>query len=122
MSALTEQLILKLIPAMVGITIIILGMTMLKFPPKKINYFYGYRTPSSMKNQKNWDFAQIYSSHEFIKIGIALMIVSFASFMFKQAFFSNPLYITSLIMITFIYGIVRTEYAIKNQINEVNSK
>jgi len=113
MSEITEQNVLRLIPAMVGWIIIILGILTLKFPPKKINYFYGYRTPLSMKNQKNWDFAQIYSSHEFIKIGIALMIVSFASFMFKQAFFFNPLYITSLIMITFIYGIVRTEYAIK---------
>lgn len=27
------------------------------FPPKKINRWYGYRTPYSMKNQKIWDYA-----------------------------------------------------------------
>jgi uncharacterized membrane protein len=122
MSVITEHLLLKLIPAMIGITVIILSLIILKFPPQKINYYYGYRTPASMKNQKNWDFSQIYSSHQFIKIGIVLIIISIASLFSNQVFFYNPIYISSVIIITFIYGIVRTEYAIKNRINEVNSK
>jgi uncharacterized membrane protein len=31
-------------------------------PPKEINKLKGYRTKRSMKSQKAWDFAQIYSS------------------------------------------------------------
>ena len=32
------------------------------FPPKKINALYGYRTKRSMKSEKNWNFAQRYST------------------------------------------------------------
>lgn len=28
-------------------------------PPKEINYFIGFRTRKSMKNQKNWEIAQV---------------------------------------------------------------
>ena len=40
-----------------------------KNPPKKINYFYGYRTPASMKNQDTWKEANAYGA----KWGIKLM-------------------------------------------------
>lgn len=37
---------------------IVLGFILIKWPPKNINYIYGYRMPSSMKNQDTWDEAQ----------------------------------------------------------------
>ena len=37
------------------------GAVMFRFPPKEINYFYGYWTKSSMKSQYRWDFAQKHS-------------------------------------------------------------
>ena len=40
-----------------------------RFPPKKINHLYGYRTKTSMRNQEVWDFAQKYSANEMIKLG-----------------------------------------------------
>jgi len=48
---------------------------MYKFPPKKINSIYGYRTASSMKNQLRWDFAQLYASKQMIKYGLLLSMV-----------------------------------------------
>jgi len=48
---------------------------MLFFPPKKINYLYGYRTAASMKNQQTWDEANKYSANYMIKCGIALIII-----------------------------------------------
>lgn len=45
---------------------------MLKFPPKKINFLYGYRTNSSMKNQERWDFAQKYAAKEMMITGLVL--------------------------------------------------
>ncbi|WP_371815917.1 SdpI family protein [Flavobacterium sp. CS20] len=42
--------------------------------PKKINIFYGYRTKSSMKSQKHWDFAHFYSGKLFILLGVILLI------------------------------------------------
>ncbi|MCP2037872.1 SdpI family protein [Chryseobacterium sp. HSC-36S06] len=48
------------------------GLFMLKFPPKKINFLYGYRTNSSMKNQERWDFAQKYAAKEMMITGLVL--------------------------------------------------
>ncbi|MDE0471870.1 MAG: SdpI family protein [Ekhidna sp.] len=42
------------------------------FPPKSINSWYGYRTPSSMKNSHTWHFAQKYSANK----GLQLMIIT----------------------------------------------
>jgi uncharacterized membrane protein len=40
----------------------VLALILRKYPPKKINHFYGYRTNRSMKNQRIWDAANEYSS------------------------------------------------------------
>lgn len=53
---------LMLIPNLIGAIFIIAGLIMLIFPPKKINSLYGYRTPRSMKNIDNWNFAQKFSA------------------------------------------------------------
>ena len=42
-----------------SIFIILLGIIFIKTPPESRNYIYGFRTKKSMKNQKNWDKAQI---------------------------------------------------------------
>ena len=46
-----------------------MGFIMSKKPPKEINGLYGYRTPIAMKNQKNWDYAQVYSAKVMMKYG-----------------------------------------------------
>ncbi len=47
----------------VGPLIFILAKVFRLWPPKQINYLYGYRTPRSMRNQDTWDEAQRYSTH-----------------------------------------------------------
>ena len=69
-------------PLMVGSIFIIMGFIMLKFPPKKINALYGYRTLASMKTQERWDFSQIYSSKLMIYCGVGLMILSLLGLIF----------------------------------------
>ena len=64
------------IPILMGIFFLIVGFIMLKFPGKKINGSYGYRTFSSMENQQTWDFAQLCSAKESIKLGIILTLCS----------------------------------------------
>ena len=62
-----------------------------RFPPKKINHLYGYRTKTSMRNQEVWDFAQRYSASEMIKLGIIMLILAgfawFAEVQFKGDIF-----------------------------------
>lgn len=47
------------------------------FPPKKINQWYSYRTPRSMKNQQNWNFAQQFSTKKMIQGSFVLILSSF---------------------------------------------
>jgi|SRR5699024_5691514 uncharacterized membrane protein len=42
-----------------SIFMILLGIIFIKTPPERINHIYGFRTKKAMKNQKNWDKAQI---------------------------------------------------------------
>lgn len=63
-----------------GIISILAGIILLKKPPKRINFLYGYRTNKSMRNQQSWDFAQMYSGKNdsiwlFACFGIAFCIL-----------------------------------------------
>lgn len=56
-----------------GPLFIVLGYYFAKFPPKKINNFYGYRTPRSMKSQEAWDFAQVYGAKKMMVAGLIML-------------------------------------------------
>jgi len=66
----------------VGVIYVIAGYIQKKYPPKKINHFYGYRTSRSQKNQEIWDFAQQYSAHKMIKMGIITLVISALAYVF----------------------------------------
>lgn len=54
------------------------------WPPKKINYIYGYRTPRSMKNQHNWDVANTYGADLMMWAGITNVGVHILSYLFVK--------------------------------------
>lgn len=64
-------------PQLLGLIFMLTGAIQKYFPPKKVNSFYGYRTPSSMKNQKMWDEANRYSGILMIKAGLICIAVGF---------------------------------------------
>lgn len=71
---------------------VFVGFLMYKYPPKKINYFIGYRTFRLMKNEKVWKFANQYCGKLWLKIGIAMSIVCtiiFIPICFKMIEFSE---------------------------------
>ena len=106
---------LFLIPLLTGLIFMLAGIIMLKFPPEKINFYYGYRTKSSMKNQERWNFAQKYSSIESIKLGGILFLSAAIGFVYnpdeKTAVFLG----LGLMIITAIILLIRVEKAIKKK-------
>lgn len=89
-----------------GIIFIITGFIMLKFPPKKINMLYGYRTNRSMKNQEQWDFSQKYSAKLLMLCGLFLTLISNISLLITlnnkaKLFISLALIIGSVIFLLF---------------------
>jgi uncharacterized membrane protein len=58
-----------------GLISTIAGIILLKYPPKSINYLYGYRTNNSMKSKEAWGFAQVYSAKLMIKGGLVFVLL-----------------------------------------------
>ena len=58
-----------------GLSFVILGLFLGKYPPKKINHIYGFRTRNSMKSQERWDHAQVYSAAEMVRQGIIMCVL-----------------------------------------------
>ena len=88
---------------------------MLKYPPKKINGLYGYRTSSSMKNQERWDFAQIYSSREMIKLGLLISLNGFVGLLYHPDETPATILGLAIMIVTIIILFIRVELAIKRK-------
>ena len=58
----------------IGPLMTLIGFIFKMYPPKKINYIYGYRTPMSMKNENTWKEANAHSADSMIKVGILTML------------------------------------------------
>ena len=68
-----------------GLIFIVMGLIMSKKPPKEINGLYGYRTPIAMKNQKNWDYAQVYSAKVMMKYGGYFLLLCLPGYFIDMA-------------------------------------
>jgi len=106
-----------IIPVSTGLIFLIVGFIMMKFPPKKINGLYGYRTVSSMKNQERWDFAQIYSAIEMMKLGVVLALTGLLGFIVQPNEKIATLIGISFMVILVVVLFIRVESAIKNNFN-----
>jgi len=60
-------------PQLVGVIVLLVGLIQKRYPPKKINPYYGYRTDSATKNQATWDEANRYSALFAIKVGLFII-------------------------------------------------
>ena len=96
----------------------IVGFLSYIFPPRKINYLYGYRTSSSMKSQELWKFAQAYSTKLMIFLGLILVVISVFGLLIT---FSGTIdfYIGfSLFILSIVFLFYKTERALKEKFPE----
>lgn len=98
-----------------AVIILVVGLLLKRFPPAKINPYYGYRTPSSMRSQERWHFAQRYSASVMIRMGATV-----TPFAILGLFVSWPP-VTSMIVALAVVGamvailLVGTERAIRHR-------
>jgi uncharacterized membrane protein len=64
-------------PHLIGLLFILIGLLQRYLPPKNINRWYGYRTPTARTNQKTWDEGNRYSAIYMIKAGIIVLVAGF---------------------------------------------
>ncbi len=58
-----------------GVVFLLVSALLYYKPPKKINWYYGYRTTRSMQSQKAWDFAQRYSAKVMAFCAVVMLVI-----------------------------------------------
>ena len=98
----------------------LLSIIFWKFPPKKINKWYGYRTHKTMLNQKIWDFSNtIFTKNLLIYSGISFLGgLVFANFATKELTW-QPM---ALVFLTVIVCIIKTEKSLNDNFTEEGKK
>jgi uncharacterized membrane protein len=91
-----------------------------KFPPKKINSLYGYRTPKAMQNQQIWNFANTTFNQSFLKYsGFSLLgALVLASFSIKVLTWEPML----LVILSIIVSVIKTEREINDNFTDEGKK
>ena len=90
-----------------ALTLTVVGIVFWKYPPKKINGLYGYRTTRSRKSQEAWDFAQRYSAKLLTIFGFAALNVAAAAHLFRNRLCVNSDYLMLYdICITLLLSII----------------
>jgi uncharacterized membrane protein len=98
---------------LVGLAFSIAAFIIMKFPPKKINGIYGYRTSRSMKSQENWDIAQRYSSQLMLKQGLVMLAIGGLLIALPIPDEVSAVISVSLLIISVIVLFVQTEKRLK---------
>ena len=93
---------------------VVVGYILLRFPPKKINRIYGYRTARSMKNQQHWDFAQRYAGREMMRQGLLMVLTGTLGFWLPFKPVASAFLTLPIMLILFGILVFRTETALKN--------
>lgn len=103
------------VPILVGSVFLFAGILMFVFPPKKINYLYGYRTQNSMKNLERWNFAQKLSSKLMMICGVLLLVTGIIGLiLFPDQSIINTIGIVESILLTLLL-FIKTEFDLKKK-------
>ena len=98
---------------LVGGVFSIAAMLLYLFPPKKINYLYGYRTFNSMKSDERWHFAQRFSAIAMLQSGTGLILFSSLGLFLAFSEQTATVIAYSSIGLAVALLIIRTENALK---------
>jgi len=108
------------ISAPTGLSITVMGIIMLKFPPKEINNLYGYRTKKSVQSQERWDFAQVYSAKELVKMGIVITLAALTGVLLPLSHELGAGITITLLFSLFIIIFIKTEKSINKKFSTNN--
>lgn len=82
----------------IPIILLIMGLGMYFFPPKKINSFIGYRSNKSMKDQESWDYAQKMSGYISTILGFVMLIATVIAYLILEQQGKFGFYSTNVIV------------------------
>ena len=104
----------------IPVMIIVIGYLMNKYPPKKPNWFIGYRTRKSIQNNDIWKTANQYCGALWIKLGILMIIIT--SIIFVLVYLNLINFTENLLIIvtiTEVIILVQTIFIVENKIKDM---
>ena len=117
------KLYLYLTTVLIPVGMMVLGWYMEKHPPKKINHFFGYRTPRSKASQAAWDFAQVYCGRFWLRAGMmSVLVTNIIMFLVREwdlsRFETVSIFVVFLQLIPLLSVIPVTEKALKQRFDD----
>lgn len=103
---------LILVPIVCGTVLLLAGCLLYKYPPKRINILYGYRTKSSMQNQETWDFAQRVCARVAMKAGVFCTLASVSGLFYNPGKWEGALIGIGYSLLAVAYLFYKVEKAI----------
>ena len=86
------------------IFMLIISFIYFKYPQKKINYLYGYRTRRSMQNDGTWTFANKYAAKLLVNFSIySLFIPPILYFLYPENNFIMTIIIHPALILSVLY-------------------
>ncbi|WP_196890031.1 SdpI family protein [Aureivirga sp. CE67] len=103
--------------------IILIPLLLYLFPPKEINFMYGYRTKRSVKNIENWRFSQKYFAKRWLFVPIIVILTQIVLYFTANIDLTKePPLIPIISIIEFFIGSVFCFLSTENQLKQMNKE
>ena len=109
---------LFLVGGLCGAVFLLVGALQYRFPPRRVNGVYGYRTARSMKGQAQWDFAQRFSASEMMKVGAIQVLLAIAGSLFRMEEKSGSILGVAVLVLGTVWLVARVERAIRRRFGD----
>ena len=115
--------IMLLVILIIPLLMVGFGLLLMKNPPKKINYVYGYRTRRSVRSQETWDFAHYYFGKLWLVCGLVSIPISLVPICLVLGKSEQVISVAGLIVLgiqtlLLLVTILLTERALKKNFDE----
>ncbi|NNE93783.1 MAG: SdpI family protein [Verrucomicrobiales bacterium] len=84
-----------------GPLLLVIALLFLRFPPRDINWMYGYRTARSMKSQEAWEFANRLSARALVWISVGITLIQALLMVFL-----NPVPAVLVATVVYLVGVL----------------
>ena len=110
---------LAMISISAGTIFILVGLFLNRFPSKKINPIYGYRSKASMHSQERWNFSQPLAGRMLAQAGVASSMIGVLSLFVTIPENWQPGLAIGGVIVNAAWPILLTEKAIRDRFGKL---
>lgn len=104
-----------------SVVFILAGLIMAKYPPRKINPLYGYRTRRSMQSTDAWKYAQRISSRRMVAAGLAGLLLFIAGWLLNLKEGVQGIMLIASLLLIVVYVIYSVERSLARKFPDVRN-